>query len=90
MRRCSCLSAPVRSVRGCAARARRKLVAGTGQTCCGHSDKEGNTFSCRVGRGSGWNDNARFCRSAKRGGSLPSSGNFFLGFRLFCSAGPRD
>ena len=44
----------------------------------------------RVLRGGSWVSFARYCRSADRISSGPgSSGNYF-GFRLCCSAGPRD
>ena len=44
----------------------------------------------RVNRGGGWNSIARNCRSADRFRIQPSSRNYYLGFRLCCSAGPRD
>ena len=50
--------------------------------------KDGVTY--RVSRGGGWGAFARDCRSASRNGSRPSHRNCSLGFRLCCSAGPRD
>ena len=44
----------------------------------------------RVLRGGGWSDLARYCRSANRFWSLPGGRNSFYGFRLCCSAGPRE
>ena len=44
----------------------------------------------RVNRGGSWGSYARSCRSADRFGVRPSGRNDFLGFRLCCSAGPRD
>ena len=38
--------------------------------------------SYRVGRGGGWDDNARFCRVSYRGGSTPALRFFNLGLRL--------
>ena len=49
-----------------------------------------NGVMYRVCRGGSWSDGARSCRSAIRGGSLPSNRYFILGFRLCCSAGPRE
>ena len=46
--------------------------------------------SCRVYRGGCWGADARFCRSAGRGRFRPSYRNGSLGFRLCCSAGPRE
>ncbi len=40
----------------------------------------------RVLRGGCWYDYARYCRSASRGGDAPSSRNYYIGFRLVCSA----
>ena len=45
---------------------------------------------CRVLRGGGWDGDARDCRSAYRAGILPGFRNFSYGFRLCCSAGPRE
>ena len=45
---------------------------------------------CRVCRGGGWGDRARYCRSANRCGGQPSNRLNILGFRLCCSAGPRE
>lgn len=50
--------------------------------------KDGVTY--RVYRGGGWFSIARICRSAGRNGRQPSLRSFYLGFRLCCSAGPRD
>lgn len=50
--------------------------------------KDGVTY--RVYRGGSWNTSARRCRSAYRYWFQPSYRNSFLGFRLCCSAGPRD
>ncbi|MDO5318044.1 MAG: formylglycine-generating enzyme family protein [bacterium] len=44
----------------------------------------------RVSRGGNWSTFARYCRSAYRAGRLPSNHYDGLGFRLCCSAGPRD
>ena len=44
----------------------------------------------RVSRGGGWISDARNCRSASRLGYQPSERNADQGFRLCCSAGPRD
>ena len=44
----------------------------------------------RVSRGGNWSTFARYCRSAYRSGDQPSRRFFSLGFRLCCSAGPRD
>jgi formylglycine-generating enzyme required for sulfatase activity len=38
--------------------------------------------SCRVFRGGGWNNAARYCRSAYRNRCVPGSRDFALGFRL--------
>ena len=46
--------------------------------------------SYRVGRGGGWGTSAQGCRSADRYRIQPSSRCTFLGFRLCCSAGPRE
>ncbi len=47
--------------------------------------------SCRVFRGGCWYSSALYCRSAIRDRGLPSSrGGSTLGFRLCCSAGPRE
>ncbi len=51
----------------------------------------------RVLRGGGWNDGARYCRSAFRLGNFPADRYWLdpgdrggdIGFRLACSAGPR-
>lgn len=43
----------------------------------------------RVLRGGSWFSLARFCRSARRLGNGPGYRNYFYGFRLCCSAGPR-
>ena len=50
--------------------------------------KDGVTY--RVDRGGGWDASARLCRSAGRDGYRPSFRDSGLGFRLCCSAGPRD
>ncbi len=44
----------------------------------------------RVCRGGSWIGGARLCRSAVRGGHRPSGRDILLGFRLCCSAGPRE
>ena len=44
----------------------------------------------RVLRGGGWRSDARRCRSAGRNGSFPARGYNLYGFRLCCSAGPRE
>lgn len=44
----------------------------------------------RVLRGGGWCFNARNCRSASRDRFLPGYRYFYFGFRLCCSAGPRE
>ena len=44
----------------------------------------------RVLRGGGWNDDACLCRSADRFRFRPGGRVRFLGFRLCCSAGPRE
>ena len=44
----------------------------------------------RVFRGGCWGDYARNCRSADRGRDFPGLRNFSFGFRLCCSAGPRE
>ncbi len=44
----------------------------------------------RVLRGGGWSNGARLCRSAFRGGDRPGYRGRFFGFRLCCSAGPRE
>ena len=44
----------------------------------------------RVLRGGSWNYRARYCRSAYRIWNLPSFRSDFCGFRLCCSAGPRE
>ena len=44
----------------------------------------------RVLRGGGWNDYARNCRSAFRNGFFPVDRISNFGFRLCCSAGPRE
>lgn len=44
----------------------------------------------RVNRGGSWIGDARFCRSACRLGSRSSGRDDDLGFRLCCSAGPRE
>ncbi len=44
----------------------------------------------RVLRGGSWYDLARLCRSADRSGSWPGDRISNCGFRLCCSAGPRD
>ena len=44
----------------------------------------------RVLRGGSWHFDAKFCRSAFRRGGTPSCGDFCIGFRLCCSAGPRE
>ena len=50
-----------------------------------------STGSRRVLRGGGWYDRARNCRSAARGRLDPDyRGNYYVGFRLLCSAGPHD
>jgi hypothetical protein len=41
-------------------------------------------------RGGGWSDFARFCRSARRIRFGSGDRNSFFGFRLACSAGPRE
>ena len=46
--------------------------------------------SDRVCRGGCWGDGARNCRSADRDRLQPSDRDDYLGFRLCCSAGPRD
>lgn len=46
--------------------------------------------ACRVNRGGSWGTLARSCRSADRNWDLPSDRSSYLGFRLCCSAGPRD
>ena len=43
----------------------------------------------RVLRGGGWDDFARYCRSADRDGNDPGCRGGDFGFRLACSAGPR-
>lgn len=50
--------------------------------------KNGVTY--RVYRGGGWYSDAWNCRSANRSGGRPSDRYDNLGFRLCCSAGPRD
>ena len=49
-----------------------------------------NGVMYRVYRGGSWSYSARFCRSASRSGDQPSSRSGNLGFRLCCSAGPRE
>ena len=44
----------------------------------------------RVLRGGSWCFNARYCRSAFRFRFWPGFRNFYCGFRLCCSVGPRD
>ena len=44
------------------------------------------SVSYRVGRGGGWSDDARYCRSAVRGDSGPGDGEINVGFRLARSA----
>ena len=44
----------------------------------------------RVLRGGGWNSNARYCRSAGRDRGDPGFRYDISGFRLCCSAGPRE
>ena len=44
----------------------------------------------RVFRGGSWDDDARDCRSASRNGSGPGYRDGNCGFRLCCSAGPRE
>ena len=44
----------------------------------------------RVLRGGGWNSDARDCRSAYRDGDYPGYRGYSYGFRLCCSAGPRE
>ena len=44
----------------------------------------------RVLRGGGWGDFARYCRSANRGRNDPGFRSYNFGFRLCCSAGPRE
>jgi formylglycine-generating enzyme required for sulfatase activity len=49
-----------------------------------------NTGAYRVRRGGGWyNTGGRDLRSANRGGHNPSSGSYFLGFRLVRSSSPQ-
>ena len=45
---------------------------------------------CRVLRGGGWISSARDCRSADRVWDYPGLRNHGIGFRLACSAGPRE
>jgi len=45
-----------------------------------------STGSYRVGRGGSWCDGAALCRSANRRRSVPSSRDYFLGFRLALSS----
>ena len=45
-----------------------------------------DTGSFRMFRGGSWIGPARFCRSASRGGGLPSARTIFLGFRLSFSS----
>jgi sulfatase modifying factor 1 len=45
----------------------------------------GSTSSYRVVRGGSWYDRASYCRSASRGGSVPSDRSGSLGFRLLLS-----
>ena len=47
----------------------------------------GASGSDRVYRGGGWNDDARYCRSAYRDDGDPSDRSDDFGFRLCCSAG---
>ena len=57
------------------------------------TDPKGKGFSSgddRVLRGGCWSDLARFCRSASRGRFNPGSRASDSGFRLCCSAGPRE
>ena len=48
--------------------------------------KGSSSGSFRVLRGGSWSENARYCRSAFRGRSTPSSRLDGLGFRLACRA----
>jgi len=41
---------------------------------------------CRVIRGGGWGDTARFCRSACRGKASPDNHGSAIGFRIVCSS----
>ncbi len=70
-----------------------------GEKCCDWKGDLSNNLSDykgaptgdeRVDRGGGWSNGARVCRSARRGGVLLGSCFSNLGFRLCCSAGPRE
>jgi formylglycine-generating enzyme required for sulfatase activity len=43
--------------------------------------------SLRVGRGGGWGNNGWDCRSAFRGGSIPTNGDSRIGFRVVLASG---